>query len=94
MLERPLEDVRFAKTKRQARLPVVLSRDEVKRLLARMEGTHALMARLMYGTGMRLVECVRLRVQDVDFDNALTVVRNGKGGKDRVVPVRSPMDTI
>ncbi len=50
----------------------------------------------MYGTGMLLMESVRLRlrVQDVDFDNALTVVRNGKGGKDRVVPVRSPMDSI
>jgi integron integrase len=87
VLERPLEDVRFAKTKRQSRVPVVLSRDEVKRLLARMEGTHALMARLMYGTGMRLMECVRLRVLDLDFDNRLIVVRNGKGGKDRVVPL-------
>ena len=87
VLERPLEEVRFAKTKRGSRLPVVLSREEVKRLLARMDGTHGLMARLMYGTGMRLMECVRLRVLDLDFDNGLIVVRDGKGGKDRAVPL-------
>lgn len=52
-----------------------------------MDGTFGLMARLMYGTGMRLMECVRLRVLDVDFDNGLILVRNGKGGKDRAVPL-------
>ncbi len=66
------------------RLPVVLSTSEVNRLLAQLDGTHALMARLLYGTGMRLMECVRLRVKDVDFDNCQIVVRDGKGGKDRV----------
>jgi hypothetical protein len=56
--------------KKPKRTPVVLSRGEVERLLAVMDGTHALMARLLYGTGMRLMECVRLRVKDVDFERS------------------------
>lgn len=69
--------------KKPKRVPVVLSRTEVERLLAVMVGTHALMARLLYGTGMRLMECVRLRVKDVDFERCELTVRDGKGGKDR-----------
>ena len=72
------------RAKQPARLPVVLTRNEVTALLGRMEGTHGLMARLLYGTGMRLMECVRLRVQDVDFERAEILVRDGKGAKDRV----------
>jgi integron integrase len=87
VLQRPLENVRFAHTRHQKRLPVVLTRDEVRRLRETMEGTFGLMARLMYGTGMRLMECVRLRAAEVDFGNRLIVVRNGKGGKDRIVPL-------
>lgn len=70
--------------KKPVRKPVVLSRSEVERLLAAMEGTHALMARLLYGTGMRLMECVRLRVKDVDFECGELMIRQGKGGKDRL----------
>lgn len=70
--------------KKPKRTPVVLSRGEVERLLTVMEGTHALMARLLYGTGMRLMECVRLRVKDVDFERGELTVRHGKGGKDRL----------
>jgi integron integrase len=70
--------------KRPARLPVVLSRDEVTRLLDQLEGTFQLMARLMYGTGMRLMECVRLRVKDIDFARNEILVRDGKGAKDRI----------
>jgi integron integrase len=66
-------------------LPVVLSRDEARRLLATADGTTGLMLALMYGTGLRLMECVRLRVKDVDFDRAVVMVRDGKGGKDRQV---------
>ena len=66
------------------RLPVVLTRQEVSGLLDRMNGLHGMMARLLYGTGMRLMECVRLRVKDVDFEQAEIVVRDGKGAKDRV----------
>jgi len=87
VLERPLEGVAFAKNKRKAYLPVVLSRDEVRSLLAEMEGMFALMAGLMYGTGMRLMECVRLRAADIDFGRMAIAVRDGKGGKDRIVPL-------
>ncbi|WP_346014617.1 integron integrase [Thiocystis violacea] len=97
VLERPLEDVRFARTKRQTRLPVVLTRDEVRALLARMDGSLGLLARLLYGTGMRLMEGIRLRVADADFGNGHILVRNGKGGKDRVVPLpetlRGPLES-
>ena len=73
--------------KRPRRLPVILTREEVLRILARMEGTAALMAQLMYGTGMRLMECARLRIMDVDLARSEIFVRHGKGGKDRVTMV-------
>ncbi len=69
---------------RPARLPVVLTAGETQRLLAAMTGTHQLMARLLYGSGMRLMEGVRLRVKDLDFAANHIVVREGKGFKDRV----------
>ena len=72
------------RAKRPQRLPVVLTRDEVHAVLGRMSGTYGLMARLLYGTGMRLMECVRLRVKDVDFARGEILIRDGKGGKDRV----------
>jgi integron integrase len=87
VLERPLGEMRFGRARRPPRVPVVLTREEVRALLGQLSGTTALMARLMYGTGMRLMECIRLRVGDVDFGNRLVVVRDGKGGKDRVVPL-------
>lgn len=74
--------------KKPRRVPVVLTREEVQRVLAALkEEPFALMAGLLYGTGMRLMECVRLRVMDVDFGYSQIVVRDGKGGKDRVVPL-------
>lgn len=87
VLGRPLPDMDFARAKRARRLPVVLSRAEVSALLKAMDGVYALMAGLMYGTGMRLMECVRLRVKDVDFAYGSITVRDGKGNKDRVVPL-------
>lgn len=66
------------------RLPVVLTRAEVQRLLAAATGEHQLVFRLLYGTGMRKMEALRLRVKDVDFDRQLIIVREGKGNKDRV----------
>ena len=87
VLERPLEGVELARSKRRRSLPVVLTREEAQSLLARMDGTFGVMAGLMYGTGMRLMECVRLRVGDVDFGRKAIVVRDGKGGKDRIVPL-------
>lgn len=67
------------------RLPVVLSADEVAAVLGRMTGEHALLARLLYGTGLRINEGLRLRVKDLDFSQRAVFVREGKGGKDRVV---------
>jgi integron integrase len=67
------------------RLPVVLSQAEVGRLLAAVDGIAGLALKLLYGTGMRKMECLRLRIKDVDFDRRLIVVREGKGNKDRVV---------
>ena len=61
----------------------MLTQAEVQRLLAAMTGRHALMARLLYGGGLRLLECIRLRIQDVDFGQNRIFVRGGKGGKDR-----------
>lgn len=66
------------------RLPVVLTRQEVQAVLERMDGVYRLMATLLYGTGMRLMECVRLRVKDVDFERGEILIRDGKGAKDRV----------
>src|SRR5690606_36235556 len=75
------------RAKRPRRLPVVLSHAEVRALLAVLDGQVALMASLLYGSGMRLMEVVRLRVKDVDFGRREILVRNGKGGKDRRVPL-------
>ena len=69
---------------RPARLPVVLSREEVGRLLGALPGTAQLMARLLYGTGLRLMELLRLRVKDIDCARGQVVVREGKGDKDRL----------
>jgi integron integrase len=70
--------------KRQARLPVVLTPGEVRTLLDQMEGGMALLAQVLYGTGMRLMEGLRLRVKDVEFERREVTVRDGKGGKDRI----------
>jgi integron integrase len=72
------------RAKRPARLPTVLTRSEVQRLLATMRGTKWLMASLLYGAGLRLTECLKLRVKDVDFGYKQILVRDGKGAKDRV----------
>ena len=69
---------------RRPKIPMVMSRDEVSRLLAQMDGTLGLIARLLYGTGLRLMEGLRLRVKDVDFGRGQIVVHDGKGFKDRV----------
>ena len=76
-----MEDIRRAKKPR--RLPVVLSREECAAVLGEMSGVHWLMASLLYGSGLRLMECVRLRVKDVDLSRGEITVRGGKGGRDR-----------
>lgn len=88
-----LENVTRAKVPR--RLPVVLDRGEVRALLAQMDGRDWLMASLLYGTGMRLMECLRLRIKDVDFLRHEIIIRNGKGAKDRVTMLpRSLSDAL
>jgi integron integrase len=71
------------RAKRNRRPPTVLTEDEVVHLFEQMKGTHLLMARLICASGMRLMECIRLRIQDVDFGQGKIYVRAGKGGKDR-----------
>jgi len=86
VLERPLGDISGAvRAKRPARLPVVLSQDEVRGLLAELRGAQWLICCLQYGSGLRLMESIRLRVKDLEFDRRAVMVRDGKGGKDRVV---------
>ena len=75
------------RAKRPERLPVVLSRDEVRAVLGRMTGAPRLMAMLLYGAGLRLMECCTLRIKDVDFAQNQIVVRAGKGDKDRYTPL-------
>ena len=72
------------RAKRPKRLPSVLRQDEVQRLFVVMKGTYSLMARLLYGAGLRLTECTNLRVKDIDFSTNQILVRDGKGFKDRV----------
>ena len=84
VLDMPVaKDLAPIRSKKPVRLPVVMSRNEVAQVLSHMSGVTGLMAQLMYGGGLRLMEVVRLRVQDFDFENGLIMVRDGKGGKDR-----------
>jgi integron integrase len=83
VLARPLNQLSIVRANRPERLPVVLSREEVRKVLAELQGTHRLIGLILYGSGMRLMECLRLRVKDVDFALNQLVVREGKGDKDR-----------
>ena len=76
---------------RKPRLPVVLSVAEVRAVLALLDGTHAVLGQLLYGTGMRITEALQLRTKDVDFERGVIVVRDGKAGKDRVVMLPSSL---
>ena len=95
-MKQPLENLDgLVRAQRPQRLPVVLTRAEVAQLLTAMQGKHGLMAALLYGAGMRLMECIRLRVKDIDFAYSQIVVRDGKGQKDRVVPLpQRPVETL
>ena len=85
VLNIPLEETgRLAREKRPVRLPVVLTRNETKRLIGEMDGVTQLVAVLLYGAGMRVLECLQLRVKDIDFGNHQILVRGGKGNKDRI----------
>lgn len=83
VLDMPIEGIDPVKAKKQARPPVVMTKREVQCVLNEMQGIHLLMAKILYGSGLRLMECLRLRVQDLDFEINLLYIRDGKGGKDR-----------
>jgi integron integrase len=86
VLLKPLGDMEeTARARRGKKLPEVLGKEEMRRFLALTEGTSGLMLRLLYGAGLRLQECIRLRVKEVDFERGIIMVRDGKGGKDRTV---------
>jgi len=90
VLKKELAEISEIKwSKKPARLPVVLTRDEVAAVLKQLDGENWLMAGLLYGSGLRLMECLRLRVKDVDFGYEQVVVRDGKGNKDRVTMLPS-----
>ena len=93
VLKIELPRIEALRAKRPERLPVVLSVDEVRALLDKMIGLHRLLAELMYGSGLRILECCRLRAKDVDFDRHQILVRDGKGEKDRVVPLPQRVET-
>ncbi len=93
VLRVPLGDVTgITRAKKKQKLPVVLTQSEITRILRNLDGNYWLAACLMYGSGLRLMECVRLRVQHIDFDHCAIKVIGGKGGKDRVVTL--PVDLI
>lgn len=87
VLAKPLQGVSAMRAKPSQRLPVVLSRGEVARLLDHLKDENWLMASILYGGGLRLMECLRLRVKDIDFERKQIAVRCGKGDKDRMVPL-------
>jgi integron integrase len=83
----------FQRVARPPRLPVVLSREEVKELIGLLDGTYKLMAQMLYGTGLRLLELLRLRVKDIDFARGQITVREGKGGGSRVTMLPESLRT-
>jgi integron integrase len=88
LLEMPLQQIQALRAKPKQRLPVVLSKNEVTRVLNIVRSPlQRLMLELLYGTGMRVLECCRLRVKDVDFERGQILIREAKGGKDRAVPL-------
>jgi integron integrase len=80
-LDGPISPMR---AKRSKRLPTVLTREEALRVIAHLSGTHQLIARILYGSGLRLMECLQLRVKDLDLSRCQIIVRDGKGMKDRI----------
>ena len=88
VLDIPVDDeLEPVKAKAHLRPPVVMTRSEVKRLMAEMSGIHLLMAKILYGGGLRMMECIRLRIQDLDFERKLVFVRGAKGAKDRAAAI-------
>ena len=98
VLKQPLnEKINAERAARKTKIPVVLTRDETKRIIGAMTGIHQLVVKLLYGSGLRIIECLRLRVHDIDFDMKALTVRSGKGDKDRVTTfppsLQAPLET-
>jgi site-specific recombinase XerD len=92
VLKMPLDqDLNAVRARRKEHLPVVLQRDEVAHVIALMEGPPQLVAQLLYGSGLRIMEALRLRVKDIDFGMKAVTVRSGKGDKDRVTTLSTSM---
>jgi len=87
VLDDPLNDLDAVRSQREPRVPEVLTPEEARRLIALMEGTPQLVVKLIYGSGLRLMEALRLRVKDIDFKMLSVTVRGGKGDRDRVTPL-------
>ena len=96
------ENLAYSRSRKTGYVPTVLSREEAQTLIAKMDGIYRLMAQIMYGSGLRTMETLRLRVKDIDFPNRQIIVRNGKGGKDRltllpnllIAPLRLQLDHV
>lgn len=93
VLEQPIVGLEFRKATKPRYLPTVLSPQETVLVLQQLDGVHRLIVELMYGSGLRVSECLRLRVQDLDFARQALTVRNGKGGKDRVTILSSKLES-
>jgi len=92
VLDMPLNDyIDATRSKKQKKLPTVMSHSEISHFFQHISGTNELMAKLLYGAGLRLMECIRLRVKDIDFENHQIIVRDGKGGKDRATVLPKPV---
>jgi integron integrase len=91
ILEKPLEGVDALRAAKSSYIPTVLSMDEVGRFLDHLSGTTLLVAKLLYGCGMRISEALSLRIKDLDFDNGLVIIRQSKNRKDRTVPIPQSM---
>lgn len=87
VLQAPFSDVKASRSRKEPRIPVVLTKEEVAQILSVMEGSAGLITKLLYAGGLRITEAVRLRVQDIDFGFKQITVRDGKGKKDRVTPL-------
>ncbi len=93
LLNQPLGKLDSVRAKKPQRLPVVLSQSEMKDLFRVLEIRHYIPVALLYGSGLRLMECMRLRVKDLDFEHCAVIVRDGKGGKDRVTTLAKELIT-
>jgi len=98
VLNQPLDErINAERAARKPRISAVLTRDETRQIIGTMTGVHQLVVKLLYGSGVRIIECLRLRVHDIDFDMKALTVRSGKGDKDRVTTLppnlQAPLET-